>query len=83
MTKVRSAAIIDLKAPRLTCFQTGFWKGLAAPMLFYSSFELPPEAIPKRFVELDYKSSGDLASDWRRVGEAIQAASLAVRAEGG
>lgn len=68
------SAIVDLRAKPMRAFVRGFWKGLASPVLLYSTFRVPPEVdqiafrnLPKRSTEL-----GSLKSDWKAVGKQIK-----------
>jgi len=49
-------------------------KGMAAPVLLFSSFRLPESAEPKPFEPLPKREVGSVADDWRRVGEHLRAA---------
>lgn len=63
---------IDLHVTRRAAFMRGFWKGLAAPMMLFTSYTLPAEAQPAEFTPLARRPAP--ASDWVRVGEALRAA---------
>ena len=75
-------ATINLSDSKRAAFTRGFWKGLAAPLMLYSSFELPPEAIAHEFRELPRRAANQ-TSDWIRVGDALRKAAEEDKRSGG
>lgn len=68
-----SMQIINPTDTKRTAFVRGFWKGMAAPMMLFSAFELPAQAQPIAFQPLRRRPVQH-ASDWVRVGDALRAA---------
>ena len=54
-------------------FATGFWRGLAAPAMLFSSVSLPSYAEPVKFEPLPVRGAKTMADDWRKVGEHLRA----------
>lgn len=60
----------------------GFWKGLAAPLMLFTTFDLPAQAQPQQFQPLTRRASGGVASDWVKVGQQIRHAAKKERDAG-
>ncbi len=64
-----------IKATRRSALAHGFLRGLASPLLIYSSFSLPVEARPQlQEVKNPAKTTDGLKGDWRRVGAHLKSA---------
>lgn len=63
--------LVDLGDSPRTAFSRGFWKGLAAPLLLFSSHHLPSQAEPKSFQPLPNRAAPQ-QNDWVRVGNALR-----------
>lgn len=70
--------VVDLKSTRKTAFVRGFWKGMAAPVMLFSSSALPAEAQPIEYKPLE-RPPAPPASDWVRVGQGLRAALIEQR----
>jgi len=53
-------------------FARGFLRGLAAPLMIYSSNRLPVNIRDYSFKPLPPMKRGDLRGDWRCVGDALR-----------
>lgn len=73
---------IDTTSQPKAAFMRGFWKGMAAPLMLFSAFDLPAEARPMPFQPLARRSAPP-ASEWLRVGQALRLAAAKDRAAGG
>ena len=73
------AAIIDLKQTKRQAFARGVVKGLAAPLMLYSNFTLPPEVQEKSKFEPLPERKSEQSSDWVRVGDYLRSAAKAQR----
>lgn len=60
---------------RSRAFVRGFLRGLASPLVIYSSIQIPPYAEPMEFKPLPVRGKGTMADDWKRVGQHIRDAS--------
>ena len=69
---------LNFSESRKAALVRGFWKGLAAPLLLFSSFDLPAQARPQGFQPLP-KRAGHQESDWTRVGRELRNAALQER----
>lgn len=63
-------------------FARGFWKGMAAPLVLFSNFNLPPEAAPVEYRPLQRRVP-ESASDWVRVGDELRRAAAEDRRQRG
>ena len=69
------SVLVKADSKRAQAFKRGFWKGLGAPVLLFGSLEmeqtdskdLQPKPLPNR-------KRGNIASDWRAVGQSINKA---------
>lgn len=59
-----------ITTPRKAFFQ-GFWKGMAAPLMLFSSHALPAQAQPGEFQPLPNRVTSP-ALDWVRVGNSLR-----------
>lgn len=67
--------LVNLKHnSRKKAFIAGFWKGLGAPVLLASSFDLDEKSSDYKFKPLPDRKTGSLSDDWRRVGSDIRSA---------
>ncbi len=76
------ASLINPTDSRKTAFVRGFWKGMAAPLVLFSSFDLPAQAVPMTFRPLERRAHNP-ASDWIRAGQSLRQAAKKIREEGG
>lgn len=74
--------IVNLTATKRAAFARGFWKGMAAPLMLFSTFDLPEQAAGPTFSELPKRAS-DQTSDWVKVGDALRTAAKKDRESGG
>jgi hypothetical protein len=65
--------IVNLKDTKKAAFIRGFWKGMAAPLMLYGTFDLPEQLKNRSFQELPKRLSSH-GSDWVKVGNALRAA---------
>lgn len=64
-----------IKATRRSALAHGFLRGLASPLLIYSSFTLPADARPQiQEVKNPAKTTDGLKGDWQRVGSHLKSA---------
>ena len=64
-----------IKATRRTALANGFLRGLASPLLIYSSFTLPIEARPQfQKVKNPAETTDGVKGDWKRVGAGLKSA---------
>ena len=75
--------IVNLSDTGRAAFTRGFWKGMAAPLMLFSVFDLPTHAAPPNFSELPKRDSGNQAADWIKVGDQLRAAAKKDRESGG
>jgi hypothetical protein len=76
------ASIVNLDDTKRAAFVRGFWKGMAAPLMLFSSFSMPHQAAPLEYRPLPRRP--DVArSDWARVGDQLRAAAEKVRDDRG
>lgn len=62
-----------IKATRRSALAHGFLRGLASPLLIYSSFTLPVEARPQlREVKNPAATTDGIKGDWKRVGVSLK-----------
>jgi hypothetical protein len=54
-------------------FARGFWKGLAAPLVLFSNFNIPEQGLPGEFRPLPRRAPAT-GSDWVRVGDELRSA---------
>lgn len=66
--------IINLSDTKKAAFTRGFWKGMAAPLMLFSVFDLPAQAAPPGFSELPKRNLGDQSGDWVKVGNQLREA---------
>ncbi|MBI5270150.1 MAG: hypothetical protein HY856_10795 [Burkholderiales bacterium] len=64
--------LYDPTDDRRTAFVRGFWRGMAAPLVLFSTYELPPAATVV-FRPLPRREAGP-QDDWVKVGEALRQA---------
>jgi len=65
--------LVDLKSSRRKAFAAGVLRGLASPLMVYSSFSLPASAVPVvQHVPNPAKGTDGLRGDWRRVGQHLK-----------
>ena len=62
--------IVDLSDSKKIAFARGFWKGMAAPLMLFSSFELSAQQ-QQTFQALPRRPSSQ-SSDWVKVGNALR-----------
>ena len=74
--------LFDPTSQPKAAFIRGFWKGMAAPLMLFSTFDLPAQARPMAFQPLARRSEAP-ASEWLRVGQALRIAAAKDRASGG
>jgi hypothetical protein len=74
--------IIDLSDTSKAAFSRGLWKGMAAPLMLFSTFDAAAEVIKITAQELPKRSSPP-GSDWIKVGDALRAAAEKERQSGG
>lgn len=67
-------SIIDFSSSKRQAFIHGLWKGLAAPLVLFSTFDLPPQAAPVTYRPLERRPSSGIAGDWVRVGRDLRTA---------
>ncbi|MDP1650057.1 MAG: hypothetical protein Q8M01_17905 [Rubrivivax sp.] len=75
--------IVNMSDTKKAAFARGFWKGMAAPLMLFSAFDLSAQQAQQTFRELPKRASGGQTSDWVRVGEALRTAAKKVRESGG
>ena len=73
---------VNMSDTRKAAFARGFWKGMAAPLVLFSTFDLPAQCTGPTLSELP-KRTDDPSSDWVRVGDALRAAAKKDRESGG
>lgn len=54
-------------------FARGFWKGMAAPLMMFSTCDLAARQVEQTFMPLPRRYGG-LTSDWVKVGDALRTA---------
>ena len=74
--------LVDPKSSPRAAFARGFWKGMAAPLLLFSSFDIATQIEPVAYQPLQRRSRAE-ASDWVRVGDALRLAAARYRESGG
>lgn len=75
--------IVNMSDTKKAAFARGFWKGMAAPLMLFSTFDASTQQpVEQTFRELP-RHAGDLASDWVKVGNALRAAAKRDRESGG
>lgn len=74
--------IVNMSDTKKEAFARGFWKGMAAPLMLFSTFDLSDQQAEQTFRELP-KHSGSLSSDWVKVGNALRSAAKKDRESGG
>ncbi len=74
--------VVDLTTSKKHAFVRGFWKGLAAPMMLFSTSALPADAQVLDFRPLPRRPA-PVASDWVRVGDGLREALRKEREAGG
>lgn len=74
--------IVNLSDTKKAAFARGFWKGMAAPLMLFSAFDVSDQQVEQTFKALP-KRPGGQASDWVKVGNALRAASKKDRESGG
>lgn len=79
---VATYSFINLGDLCAVAFRRGFWKGMAAPIMLFSSVELPAAAQPVKFMRIE-RMPTQSENDWVQVGNALRLAAEKVRAEGG
>lgn len=76
------STLIDPTSSKKAAFVRGFWKGMAAPLVLFSSFDLPAQARPLTFQPLQRRPMAD-QSEWARVGQSLREAAAKYRQHGG
>jgi hypothetical protein len=66
------AKSLILSEDKRSAFKRGLWKGIGAPWMLFSSFDLPPEAQPLDFTPLAKSQHSSKEDDWVRVGNALR-----------
>lgn len=74
--------IVNLTDTKKAAFSRGLWKGMAAPLMLFSAFDLSAQRVEQTFRELP-KRVGEPSSDWLKVGNALRAAAKKDRESGG
>ena len=74
--------IVNLSDTKKAAFTRGFWKGMAAPLMLFSTFDLSAHGVEQTFRALPKRSDAP-ASDWVRVGDALRTAAQKDRESGG
>ena len=74
--------IVDPTSSKKAAFTRGFWKGMAAPLMLFSSFDVSAHLAPTTVQPLQRRPR-DEASDWVRVGESLRTAAAKYRESGG
>ena len=74
-------ALINFNDTPTRAFVRGFWKGMAAPLMLFSSFSVPAEVKVPEFKPLPRPRSG-AGDQWLKVGEALREASHKLRQQG-
>lgn len=59
---------------RKRAFARGFWRGLAAPAILFSSYTLPAEAQAPQFEPLPVRGRQTMDDDWKQVAQYLRAA---------
>ena len=72
---------VDPTSSRRAAFARGFWKGMAAPLMLFSSVDLPASAQPMGFQPLKRRARPENL-DWVRVGNQLRAAAANHRNSG-
>jgi hypothetical protein len=75
-------AIVNLSDTKKAAFTRGFWKGMAAPLMLFSTFDASAQPVEQTFRDLPRRAP-DAASDWVKVGNALRAAAKKDREFGG
>ena len=70
----RDMLIVQLKDSRKKAFLNGFWRGMAAPLLLYSTVTLPKEVGDVEFQALPRQDLGGQNDDLRKIGSDIRTA---------
>lgn len=81
-TRAEMSLVVNLNDTKKRAFVRGFWKGLAAPVMLFSTSALPAEARAMDFQPLPRRPS-PAASDWVRVGDNLREALRKQREAGG
>jgi hypothetical protein len=74
--------IVCLSDSKKAAFSRGFWKGMAAPLMLFSTFDMSAQPVEQTFQELPNRASEE-GSDWIRVGDALRMAAKQDRELGG
>lgn len=70
--------MVDLTCSKRKAFRAGFWRGLASPLVVYSTVTLPAAATPQvQEVQNPAKRTDGLRGDWKRVGQHLRSAAAA------
>ncbi len=71
----------DLTCSTEKAFVRGFWRGLGASTMIFSTCALPKEAEPMpSSIENPAEKSGGVQGDWVRVGDLLRSSAKAVNA---
>ena len=60
-------------------FVRGLWRGMASPVVLFSTVALPAAAEPAAFEPLPTRGVKTMADDWKRVGQYLTQASGSAR----
>ena len=74
----------DLNCSTEEAFVRGFWRGLGASTMIFSTYALPKEAEPVLArIENPAEKSDGVQGDWVRVGDLLRSAAKAVNTANG